>query len=81
MVDPKDAPKITIPILTIPSKDEDKSLIEQYEANLKVPNQVEWYDDQIHGFMAARSDLEDEKVKAAYEKAYQTLLNWFHKHL
>lgn len=81
MVDPNDAPNITIPILTIPSKDEDKSAIEKYEAGLKVPKEVEWYHDQIHGFMAARSDLEDESVRAAYEKAYQTLLNWFHKHL
>lgn len=81
MVDPNDAPKVTIPILTIPSKDEDKSDIEKYEAGLKVPKQVEWYDDQVHGFMAARSDLEDDNVKAAYEKSYQTLLNWFHKHL
>lgn len=81
MVDPKDAPNVTIPILTIPSKDEDKSAIEQYEAALTVPKQVEWYHDQIHGFMAARSDLEDESVKAAYEKAYQTLLGWFHQHL
>lgn len=81
MVDPIDAPKITIPILSIPSKDEDKSAIEKYEAALKVPNQTEWYHNQIHGFMAARSDLHDENVKAAYEKAYQTLLNWFYKHL
>ncbi|KAK5045573.1 hypothetical protein LTR84_009191 [Exophiala bonariae] len=81
MVDPKDAPNITIPILSIPSKDEDKSAMDQYEAALKVPNKVEWYHDQIHGFMAARSDLEDDKVKAAYEKAYQTVLGWFHQHL
>jgi len=80
MVDPNDAPNITIPILSIPSKDEDRSEIEKYEAALKVPNKTEWYD-QIHGFMAARSDLEDENVRAAYEKAYQTLLNWFHQYL
>jgi len=81
MVDPKDASNVTIPMLTIPSKDEDKAAIDEYEANLKVPKQVEWFNDQIHGFMAARSDLEDEKVRAAYEKGYQTLLNFFHKHL
>ena len=81
MVDPKDAPNIAIPILSIPSKDEDKTTMDQYEAALKVPNQTEWYHDQIHGFMAARSDLEDDSVKAAYEQAYQTLLSWFHKHL
>ncbi|RVX71207.1 hypothetical protein B0A52_04781 [Exophiala mesophila] len=81
MVDPKDAPEVTIPILTIASQDESKDDVGKYEAALKVPKQVEWYDDQIHGFMAARGDLEDDKVKAAYEKAYQTVLGFFHQHL
>ena len=81
MVDPNDAPNITIPMLTIPSKDEDKDAVDKYEANLKVPKQVEWFNDQVHGFMAARGDLEDDNVKAAYEKGYQTLLNFFHKQL
>jgi hypothetical protein len=31
--------------------------------------------------MAARGDLKDESVKADYEKAYKTLLNFFHEHL
>jgi len=81
MIDPKDASNVTIPMLMIPSKDEDKSEVEKYETALTVPKQVEWFPDQIHGFMAARSDLEDETVKAAYEKGYQTLLNFFHKHM
>jgi len=81
MVDPNDAPKVTIPLLAIPSGEEDKSAVDQYEANLKVPKQVEWFHDQVHGFMAARGDLEDDKVRAAYEKAYQILLDFFHKHL
>ncbi|EHY53298.1 putative AIM2 family protein C30D10.14 [Exophiala dermatitidis] len=81
MVDPNDAPNVAIPMLMIPSKDEDKAAVEKYEANLKVPKQIEWYNDQIHGFMAARGDLENPKVKAAYEKAYQTLLNFFNKYL
>lgn len=81
MVDPKDAPEVTIPILTIASKDESKDDVGQYEAALKVPKQVEWFDDQIHGFMAARGDLEDDQVKSAYEKGYQIVLDFFHKHL
>ena len=28
-----------------------------------------------------RSNLEDPKVKAEYERGYQTLLNFFHEHL
>lgn len=81
MVDPADAPNVSIPILVIPSKDEDQEAVEKYAQGLKVPHQVEWYHDQVHGFMAARGDLSDEKVKAAYEKAYKTAVAWFHEHL
>ena len=81
MVDPNDASNVTIPMMMIPSKDEDQEAVDSYEKNLKVPHQVEWFKDQVHGFMAARGDLEDEKVKAAYEKGYQLLLNFFHKQL
>ncbi|KIW86565.1 hypothetical protein Z517_01963 [Fonsecaea pedrosoi CBS 271.37] len=81
MVDPNDAPNVAIPMLMIPSKDEDQEAVDKYEANLKVPHQVEWFKDHIHGFMAARSDLSDEDVKAAYAKAYRIVLDFLHKHL
>lgn len=54
MVDAKDAPEITIPILLLPSSGEDKKDVAEYEKALKVKHEVEWYDDQVHGFMAAR---------------------------
>lgn len=81
MVDPKDAPGISIPFLMIPSKDEDKAAVAEWEKNLKVKAQVEWFDDQIHGFMAARSDLADENVKKQYERAYGLLLDFYHANL
>ena len=81
MVDANDAPGVTIPFLMIPSKDEDKNDVKKWQEGLKVKNEVEWFDDQIHGFMAARSDLKDEKVKSAYTKAYDLLVDWFSKNL
>jgi dienelactone hydrolase len=54
MVDPADAPKVTIPIALLPSKDEDKDAVTKYEKDLKVKHVVEWFPDQIHGWMAAR---------------------------
>ncbi|KAK1824784.1 hypothetical protein LTR12_000841 [Friedmanniomyces endolithicus] len=36
---------------------------------------------QVHGFMAARADLKDEKVKADYTKAYEELLSFFHDNM
>ncbi|KAF1962815.1 dienelactone hydrolase family protein [Byssothecium circinans] len=81
MVAADDAPGITIPYAMLPSKDESKEDVEKWEKGLKVPHLVEWFPDQVHGFMAARSDLEDEKVKSEYERAYKLVLDFFHKHL
>jgi len=81
MVDPADAPKITIPIAVLPSQDEDKDAIGKYKEGLTVKNIVEWFPDQIHGWMAARSNLDDPKVKAEYERGYKLLLDFFHEHL
>lgn len=77
MVDPNDAPRVAIPIMVLPSKDESKDDVKKYKRGLKVKNEVEWFDDQIHGFMAARGNLEDGSVKKAYEKGYLLLSDWF----
>lgn len=81
MVDPADAPKVTIPIMLIPTKDESKDDVKKYQDALKVKHKVEWFDDQIHGFMAARSDLKDESVLKAYERAYSLLSDWYAENL
>ena len=54
MVDPADAPGVTIPYCMIPSKDEDKEAVEKWQQGVKTKNIVKWFDDQVHGFMAAR---------------------------
>lgn len=81
MVDPADAPEIVIPILSLPSKDEDKEAVSKWQNGLKVKNQVEWFNDQVHGFLAARGDLEQESVKKAYEQGYSILSKWFSDNL
>ncbi|KAK0897266.1 hypothetical protein LTR02_010758, partial [Friedmanniomyces endolithicus] len=89
MVDAKDAPGITIPYAMFPSKDESKEDVEAWEKGLKVKNVVKWWPyvflsvprNQVHGFMAARADLKDEKVKADYTKAYEELLSFFHDNM
>ena len=63
------------------SKDEDAAQIKAYEEALTVPNHVEIFEDQIHGWMAARSDLKDPRVKEEYERGYKTVLSFFGKHL
>jgi len=81
MVDANDASGITIPFAMLPSKDEPKEDIEKWQKAIKTKNVVEWFPDQVHGFMAARGDLNDSNVKKEYERAYQLLLNFFHEHM
>jgi dienelactone hydrolase len=81
MVDPADAEKIKIPLALLASKDENPEDVKKFEANLTGPKHVETFGDQIHGWMAARSDLEDPRVKQEYERGYKTLLEFFAKHL
>ena len=51
MVDPDDAPKISIPVILLASKDEDPEAVKAYEANLKGDKYVETFGDQIHGYV------------------------------
>jgi dienelactone hydrolase len=54
MVDPNDAATITIPYALLASKDEDKDAVQKWQSEIKVKNIVEYFPDQIHGWMAAR---------------------------
>ncbi|KAL6694778.1 Alpha/Beta hydrolase protein [Trichoderma pleuroticola] len=81
MVDPADAEGLTIPFALLASGDEPPEDVKKFEENLKVPHHVETFADQIHGWMAARSDLTSERVKAEYERGYKTLLEFFGKHV
>lgn len=80
MVDPKDAAGIKIPLALLASKDEDAEAVKKFEAGLTVPKYVETFPDQIHGFMAARADLEDERVASEYKRGYSVALNFLSEH-
>jgi len=81
MVDPSEAEGIKIPLALLASKDEPKEDVEKFEKNLKGEKHVEIFGDQIHGWMAARADLDDSRVKEEYERGYKTLLEFFAKYL
>jgi len=81
MVDPSEAKGIKIPLCMLASKDEDAEDVKKFENNLTAAKHVEIFGDQIHGWMAARSDLEDPRVKQEYERGYKTLLDFFAKYL
>jgi dienelactone hydrolase len=81
MVEPDDAKKIKVPICFLASKDEPAEDVKKFEQNLSVPKHVETFGDQIHGWMAARSNLEDPHVKEEYTRGYKTVVEFLGKHL
>jgi dienelactone hydrolase len=81
MVDPSDALSINIPLCMLASGDESVDDIEKFKENLKGEKHVETFGDQIHGWMAARADLKDERVKSEYERGYRRLVEFFGKWL
>ncbi|KKY22594.1 putative dienelactone hydrolase family protein [Phaeomoniella chlamydospora] len=81
MVDPSDAEKIKIPFLCLASGDEPADDVKAFGEKLTGPKHIETFPEQIHGWMAARGDLKDPKVKDAYEKGYKKVITFFHEHL
>ncbi|KAH9895372.1 alpha/beta-hydrolase [Xylariomycetidae sp. FL2044] len=82
MVDPAEADKIKVPLLMLASKDEPPEDVKKFEQGLKhAPKRVEIFGDQIHGWMAARSDLDDPRVKEEYTRGYQIVLEFLSEHV
>ncbi|KIW44123.1 uncharacterized protein PV06_05157 [Exophiala oligosperma] len=82
LIDPSEAAEIGIPVCMLPSMDENADEVARYDANLtKAPKHVEIFPDQIHGWMSARADLSDQRVKDEYQRAYGIAGEWFKKYL
>ncbi|KAK4145700.1 uncharacterized protein C8A04DRAFT_10426 [Dichotomopilus funicola] len=81
MVDPSEAPGIKVPLVLLASKEEPADKVQAFEAALTNAGakHVETFGDQIHGWMAARADLKDERVKEEYTRGYRTVLDFFGK--
>lgn len=80
MLDAGDAAKVTIPMCVLGSEEEKAEDLDAFGNALKVEKHIERFDDQLHGWMSARADLEDERVKKEYERGYKTVLDFFRKH-
>lgn len=80
MLEAADAAKVTIPMCVLGSEEEKAEDLEAFGEALKVEKHVERFGDQVHGWMSARSDLEDERVKKEYERGYKAVLEFFGKH-
>lgn len=82
MIDAKDAPPLAIPICILASGDEDQDALKAFEKKIKIEGcHIETFDDQVHGWMSARADLESERVRGEFERGYGVLLGWFGTYL
>ena len=97
MVDPNDAKGIKLPLCMLASGDENAEDVEKFKQNLSGENHVETFGTQVHGWMAARydlqlisfgqmlidsrGDLKNDSVKSEYERGYGVLLDFYHKYL
>jgi hypothetical protein len=68
MIDAADAEKIAVPVCMLASGDEDAGEVREWEGALRVERHVEVFGEQMHGWMSARGDLQDELVREAYER-------------
>lgn len=81
MVEASDAEKIKVPMMMLASKDEPADAVKQFDEALKVTKRVETFGDQVHGWMSARADLNDDRVKSEYERGYKLAVDFFNAHL
>ncbi|QBZ66251.1 hypothetical protein PoMZ_13224 [Pyricularia oryzae] len=81
MVDAADAKNIKVPLIMLASKDEAAKDVSAFEESLpsSVPKHIETFGDQVHGWMAARADLKDARVKEEYTRGYKTVIEFFGK--
>jgi len=77
MLDPADAVGISIPFCMLASKDENKEHVKAFGEALEGEKVIHTFDDQIHGWMAARSNLDDDRVVEEYRRGYSVLLEFF----
>ncbi|KAF8610073.1 alpha/beta-hydrolase [Ceratobasidium sp. AG-I] len=82
MLDVKDADNLKVPLAIFPSKDEP---LDEYEKIIKSisskpfasKNAYKVYSDEVHGWAAARGDLDNPDRKKAYEDVYGTTVTFF----
>lgn len=54
MINPEEAPGVTIPFCMLASKSEDADAVQAYEEGLQGKKYFETFADQVHGWMGAR---------------------------
>ncbi|KEF59983.1 uncharacterized protein A1O9_04831 [Exophiala aquamarina CBS 119918] len=83
LIDPSEAAEIVIPTCMLASMDEDVIEVRNYDASLTKPKvkHIETFTDQVHGWLSARADLKNQRVRAEYERGYQIVVKFFAENL
>ncbi|WFC98347.1 carboxymethylenebutenolidase [Malassezia yamatoensis] len=83
-ISPDDAKPISVPFAFFPSKDEPESdvngfwsIFQKDHSNLVSKSQFKYYNENHHGFAAARADLEDKSNYFAFQDVYTRLADFF----
>ncbi|TAQ83639.1 hypothetical protein B7494_g8036 [Chlorociboria aeruginascens] len=81
LMEAKDADDVTIPMMILPSMDEDAQVMKDFENRLKGDKYSETFGDQVHGWMASKADFEDARKTEEFHRGYKLLGDWFTKYL
>jgi hypothetical protein len=79
MIDAADAANVIIPMCVVGSEEEKAEVNSGFWECVEGWKHIERFGDQLHGWMSARGDLENECVKEEYERGYKTVLEFFGK--
>jgi len=63
LIDPTGAETISVPYILLASGEDPADTVKEFENKLKVPRHVETFVDRVHGWMAARGDSSNPRVK------------------
>lgn len=84
LLDINDASKVAIPMVVLPSMDEDVEMIEKWTAALKAVSPLsysETFDDQVHGWMTSRADFNDVHKFKEYLRGYRIVRTFLAQYL
>jgi dienelactone hydrolase len=78
MLDPADAKDLRVPLALLASRDEDVEAVQLFKGNpAGLEIRVETFGNMVHGWMAARADLEDEECLKEYQRGYKIVSGVF----
>ncbi|RDW68673.1 hypothetical protein BP5796_09330 [Coleophoma crateriformis] len=84
LLDTEDAKKVTVPMCILPSQDEVPKVIGEWFHNLILNNPesyLEYFDDQVHGWMTSRADFNDIHRYEEYLRGYRIIRTFFSRFL